>query len=66
MIVFVDEDNVLQISTDDNKFTSRFKLPDNARADQVTASMDNGFLIVSVAKEVAANSRNIRVVEITG
>ncbi|CAL5368393.1 unnamed protein product [Camellia sinensis] len=33
------------------KFCRRFKLPENAKADEVKASMENGVLIVSVAKQ---------------
>lgn len=74
-IVFVDDEGYLQICTGDNKFMSRFKLPDNALTDQVTAWMEDGFLVVFVAKDGAASSqstpgieenRNVRVVEITG
>lgn len=70
-IVFVDDEGFLQICTGDNKFMSRFKLPENALTDQVTAWMEDGFLVVFVAKDVSASSsppenRNVRVVEITG
>lgn len=73
--MFVDDEGYLQICTGDNKFMSRFKLPDNALTDQVTAWMEDGFLVVFVAKDGAASSqstpgieenRNVRVVEITG
>ncbi|KAK8918609.1 18.2 kDa class I heat shock protein [Platanthera zijinensis] len=33
------------------KFLRRFRLPENARVDQVTASMENGVLTVTVPKE---------------
>ncbi|BAU01606.1 hypothetical protein LR48_Vigan10g206800 [Vigna angularis] len=33
------------------KFQRRFKLPENAKVDQVTASMENGVLVVSVPKQ---------------
>lgn len=65
VIVYIDDDNVLQISSDDGKFISRFKLPENAMVDQVQASMDRGVLTVSVGKRNAVD-RNVRVVEITG
>ncbi|KAF8048966.1 hypothetical protein N665_2344s0008 [Sinapis alba] len=73
-IVFVDDEGYLQICTGDNKFMSRFKLPDNALKDQVTAWMEDGFLVVFVAKDGASSltppeveeNRNVRVVEITG
>lgn len=65
VIVYIDEDNMLQISSDDGKFMSRFKLPENALVDQVKASMNHGVLTVTVCKRDSTN-RNIRVVEITG
>ncbi|KAK3231548.1 hypothetical protein Dsin_003429 [Dipteronia sinensis] len=65
VIVFIDDDKMLQISSDDGKFMSKFKLPESAITDQVKASMDHGMLTVTVAKEIAPRS-NVRVVEITG
>ncbi|ESQ50521.1 hypothetical protein EUTSA_v10022886mg [Eutrema salsugineum] len=74
-IVFVDDEGFLQICTGDNKFMSRFKLPENAMTDQVTAWMEDGFLVVFVAKDGTSSpsrppeieeNRNVRVVEITG
>lgn len=71
-IVFVDDEGYLQICTGDNKFMTRFKLPNNALTDQVTAWMEeDGFLIVFVAKDGSTSpeieeNRNVRVVEITG
>ncbi|CAF1947552.1 unnamed protein product [Brassica oleracea var. botrytis] len=51
-IVFVDDEGYLQICAGDNKFMSRFKLPDNALKDQVTAWMEeDAFLVVFVAKD---------------
>ncbi|KAK0577638.1 hypothetical protein LWI29_036290 [Acer saccharum] len=64
VIVFIDDDKMLQISSDDGKFMSKFKLPESAITDQVKASMDHGMLTVTVAKEIAPRS-NVRVVEIT-
>ncbi|CDY68135.1 BnaAnng26270D [Brassica napus] len=74
-IVFVDDEGYLQICAGDNKFMSRFKLPDNALKDQVTAWMEeDAFLVVFVAKDGTfsqtppeiEDNRNVRVVEITG
>ncbi|CAE5989897.1 unnamed protein product [Arabidopsis arenosa] len=74
-IVFVDDEGYLQICTCDNKFMSRFELPNNALKDQVTAWMEDGFLVVFVAKDGSSSpqqlpeieeNRNVRVVEITG
>lgn len=67
VIVFIDNDRMLQISTEDGKFMSRFKLPDNAITDQVKASMNHGLLTVTVSKEMLQPQRpNVRVVEISG
>jgi len=75
VIVFVDEEGYLQICTGDNKFMSRFKLPNNALTDQVTAWMEDEFLVVFVEKDASSSppqlpeieeNRNVRVVEITG
>ncbi|EOX92124.1 HSP20-like chaperones superfamily protein, putative [Theobroma cacao] len=63
VIVFIDDDRVLQISTENGNFMSRFKLPDNARIDQIQGFMENGMLIVTIGKEASQRS-NVRVVEI--
>ncbi|KAI5584176.1 hypothetical protein BDE02_06G063600 [Populus trichocarpa] len=67
VLVYIDDDNMLQVSTQDGKFMSKFKLPDNARRDQVKADMVNGVLTVTIPKEEVASYRpNVRVVEIEG
>jgi len=75
VIAFVDEEGYLQICTGDNKFMSRFKLPNNALTDQITAWMEDEFLVVFVEKDASSSppqlpeieeNRNVRVVEITG
>ena len=66
VIVFIDDDRMLQISTENGNFMSRFKLPDNARTDQIQGFMENGMLLVTIGKEAQAPQRpNVRVVEIT-
>ncbi|XVF15180.1 hypothetical protein REPUB_Repub09cG0128300 [Reevesia pubescens] len=66
VIVFIDDDRMLQISTENGNFMSMFKLPDNARTDQIQGFMENGMLIVTIGKEAQApHSPNVRVVEIT-
>ncbi|XVF58975.1 hypothetical protein PTKIN_Ptkin07bG0109900 [Pterospermum kingtungense] len=68
VIVFIDDGRMLQISTEDGNFMSRFKLPDNARTDQIQGFMENGMLIVTIGKEAQAppqRPNNVRVVEIT-
>ncbi|KAF5749369.1 17.5 kDa heat shock family protein [Tripterygium wilfordii] len=66
-LVYIDDDRMLQISTESGKFSGKFKLPVNAKTDQVEARMVNGVLIVTVAKEGAASERpNVRAIEISG
>lgn len=68
VLVFIDDDNMLQISTENGKFMSKFKLPDNARRDQIKAGMVNGILTVTIPKEGGAGARspNVRAIEISG
>ncbi|KAJ6958553.1 18.5 kDa class I heat shock protein-like [Populus alba x Populus x berolinensis] len=67
VLVYIDDDDMLQISTEDGKFMSKFKLPDNARRDQIKADMVNGVLAVTIPKqEVASYRPDVRVVEIEG
>ncbi|KAJ4827327.1 hypothetical protein Tsubulata_003278 [Turnera subulata] len=67
VLVYIDDDNALQISTESGKFMSRFKLPENARRDQVKASMVNGVLTVTVPKDGGGTQRpNVRVIDISG
>ncbi|KAJ6408009.1 hypothetical protein OIU84_011338 [Salix udensis] len=67
VLVYIDDDNMLQISTEDGNFMSKFKLPENARRDQLNADMVNGVLTVTIPKEEVARHRpNVRVVEIEG
>ncbi|PPE01522.1 hypothetical protein ES288_D10G119500v1 [Gossypium darwinii] len=66
VLVFIDDDRMLQISTENGNFMSRFKLPDNARTDEIEGFMENGMLIVTIGKQTQAPERpNVRVVEIT-
>ncbi|KAF8396359.1 hypothetical protein HHK36_017976 [Tetracentron sinense] len=46
-----DFDNFPLIDHCSGKFLRRFRLPENAKVDQVMATMDNGFLTVTVPKE---------------
>ncbi|KAF9662947.1 hypothetical protein SADUNF_Sadunf18G0107200 [Salix dunnii] len=67
VLVYIDDDNLLHISTEDGKFMSKLKLPDNARRDQIKADMVNGVLAVTIPKqEVASYRPAVRVVEIEG
>ncbi|KDP46950.1 hypothetical protein JCGZ_07967 [Jatropha curcas] len=66
VLVYIDDNNILQISTESGKFMSKFKLPDNAQRDKVSASMVNGVLIVTVPKEGGDRISNVRAIEISG
>ncbi len=69
VLVFVDDDGMLQITTQNGNFMTRFKLPDDATADQMQGFMENGLLLVTIPKQSAQGQghppRNVRVVEIT-
>ncbi|CDP19640.1 unnamed protein product [Coffea canephora] len=47
------------------RFGRRFRLPENAKADQVRASMENGVLTVTVPKE-EAKKPEVKAIEISG
>ncbi|XP_044504936.1 17.4 kDa class I heat shock protein-like [Mangifera indica] len=47
------------------KFLRRFRLPDNAKIDQVKASMENGVLTVTVPKE-EEKKPEVKTIEISG
>nr|DAD42907.1 TPA_asm: hypothetical protein HUJ06_001137 [Nelumbo nucifera] len=47
------------------KFLRRFRLPENARADQVKAAMENGVLTVTVPK-VEVKKPEVKAIEISG
>jgi len=79
--VEVEDGNVLQISGERSKeqeekndrwhqrssgrFLRRFRLPENAKAEQIKASMENGVLTVTVPKE-EAKKPDVKPVQITG
>ena len=54
-----------RVERSSGKFLRRFRLPDNAKADQIKASMENGVLTVTVPKEEAKKPQ-VRAVEISG
>ncbi|XP_050139207.1 17.6 kDa class I heat shock protein-like [Malus sylvestris] len=67
VLVSLEDERVLQISTDSGSFTTRMKLPDDARIEELKAFMSNGVLTVTVPKlAAAAGSRDVRVIEISG
>ncbi|KAE8039180.1 hypothetical protein FH972_011618 [Carpinus fangiana] len=65
VLVELQDDRVLQVSVESGKFVSRFKVPDDARLEQLKASMHNGVLTVTIPK-AEANMPNVRNIEISG
>jgi HSP20 family protein len=65
VLVELQDDRVLQVSVESGKFVSRFKVPDDARLEQLKASMHNGVLTVTIPK-AEASTPNVRTVEISG
>ncbi|EEF50673.1 18.1 kDa class I heat shock protein [Ricinus communis] len=65
VLVHIDDENMLEISTENGKFMSKFKLPENAKRDEVKACMLNGVLTVTIPKEGIRNP-NVRSIEISG
>lgn len=47
------------------RFLRRFRLPENAKVDQVRASLENGVLTVTVPKEEVKKS-DVKPIQITG
>lgn len=67
VLVQLQDERVLQVSTDSGSFMTRLKLPDTAKLDGLKAFMDYGVLTVVVPKKEEATRRpEVRVVEITG
>ncbi|KQK20327.1 17.9 kDa class I heat shock protein [Brachypodium distachyon] len=54
-----------RVERSSGKFLRRFRLPDNARAEQVRASMENGVLTVTVPK-VEAKKPDVKSIQISG
>jgi HSP20 family protein len=65
VLVELQDERVLQISTDSGSFMTKFKLPENAKIEQLKAFMSNGVLTVTVPKEEASRP-NVRAIEISG
>ncbi|MQL87294.1 hypothetical protein Taro_019850 [Colocasia esculenta] len=55
-----------RVERSSGSFRRRFRLPENARVDQVRASMENGVLTVTVPKEAAKQQPEVRTIEISG
>ncbi|MCI85944.1 17.8 kDa class I heat shock protein-like, partial [Trifolium medium] len=47
------------------KFLRRFRLPENAKMDQIKANMENGVLTITVPKE-EVKKPEIKTIDITG
>ncbi|OWM86203.1 hypothetical protein CDL15_Pgr011027 [Punica granatum] len=54
-----------RVERSSGKFLRRFRLPENARMDQVKASMENGVLTVTVPK-VEEKKPEVKAIEISG
>ncbi|KAM5583456.1 18.2 kDa class I heat shock protein-like [Rosa sericea] len=65
VLVELQEDRVLQISTDSGSFMTKIKLPENAKIEELKAFMSNGVVTVTVPK-VEADRPNVRAIEISG
>ncbi|XP_021828841.1 18.5 kDa class I heat shock protein-like [Prunus avium] len=65
VLVELQDERVLQISTDSGSFMTKFKLPENGKIEQLKAFMSNGVLTVTVPKEEPSRP-NIRAIEISG
>ncbi|KAK2985026.1 hypothetical protein RJ640_015621 [Escallonia rubra] len=54
-----------RVERSSGKFLRRFRLPENAKMDQVKASMENGVLTVTVAKE-EEKKPEVKAIDISG
>ena len=54
-----------RVERSSGRFLRRFRLPENAKAEQIKASMENGVLTVTVPKE-EAKKPDVKPVQITG
>nr|XP_023900262.1 18.5 kDa class I heat shock protein-like [Quercus suber]POE50924.1 18.5 kda class i heat shock protein [Quercus suber] len=54
-----------RVERSSGKFLSRFRLPENAKMDQIKASMENGVLTVTIPK-VEVKKPEVKAIEISG
>ena len=54
-----------RVERSSGKFMRRFRLPENAKVNEVKASMENGVLTVTVPKEEVKN-HDVKAIEISG
>ena len=59
------DDRWHRIERSTGKFMRRFRLPENAKMDQVRAAMENGVLTVTVPKE-EENKPEVKSIQISG
>ncbi|XP_074562119.1 16.9 kDa class I heat shock protein 2-like [Curcuma longa] len=55
-----------RVERSSGKFLRRFRLPENAKVDQVKASMENGVLTVTIPKEEVKKAPEVKSIEISG
>ncbi|OVA09456.1 Alpha crystallin/Hsp20 domain [Macleaya cordata] len=55
-----------RVERSSGKFLRRFKLPENAKVDEVKASMENGVLTVTVPKVEVNKKPEVKAIEISG
>ncbi|KAK9998598.1 hypothetical protein SO802_018201 [Lithocarpus litseifolius] len=60
------KDKWYRVERSSGKFLRRFRLPKNARTDQVKASMENGVLTVFVPTEGVVKKPEVKTIEISG
>ncbi|KAI7736163.1 hypothetical protein M8C21_011127 [Ambrosia artemisiifolia] len=59
------DDKWHRVERSSGKFVRRFRLPENAKVDEVKASMENGVLIVSVPKQ-EVKKPEVKAIDISG
>ncbi|KAL7229039.1 hypothetical protein ACSBR2_007689 [Camellia fascicularis] len=55
-----------RVERSSGKFLRRFRLPENAKVDQVKAAMENGVLTVTVPKVVEVKQPDVKSIQISG
>jgi HSP20 family protein len=55
-----------RVERSSGKFLRRFRLPENAKMDQIKAAMENGVLTVTVPKVEGAKKPDVKAIEISG
>lgn len=55
-----------RVERSSGKFMRRFRLPENAKVDEVKAAMENGVLTVTVPKVEEIKKADVKSIEISG